>query len=134
MRTGSSTVYALIDKETGATVHFGWGPLRDPLKPYRHVAEAKHLVEAVEITGRLTLRNMIGGHGINRLDAVRLCDAFHGPRKNAGGHGLRIAVYKQGGTKYYTTLTAAAAAMGVSRQNMAWNLHYLSDTAIFVRR
>ena len=124
-RHGGSTVYQLVASD-GTVALTGWGPIGDPLAPIRHTAEGKPYAEAVE-AGTLRLQDVIG-RGINRLDAARLTNAL-APRKWTGKR--RVGLYWRGGTRYYDSHAAAAAALGMDRTDLAWHIHRLPAADIF---
>jgi hypothetical protein len=125
-RHGGSIVYQLVTAD-GTVALTGWGPAGDPLKPIKHVPEGKIYALAVE-SGRLRVRDVLG-RAINRLDAVRIVNALAPPGE--GRYAQRTAIYRRGGVKYVPTLTAAADFLGITRQNLLWQVHRLPNLVIF---
>ena len=129
-RRGGSTVFSLVD-EAGAVVHTGFGPASDPLAPVRHVPGCgKALAEGVK-SGRLRLHDILG-RPVNRLDAARIVNSLNGPYQRKGrSQARRTAIYRRGGVRYFLTLTGAAAFLGMTLSDLAWQVHRLDDCYIF---
>ena len=124
-----SMVYS-ISKPNGEVVLYGWGPADAPLSPLIWINEGMQLVRAVA-TGELIMADMLRTK-LPRIDAARIVRLLDKDAK-CGGHGLEVAVVRDGQVQRYPSISAASRAVGMKRDNFSWHLHKVSATlAIFV--